>query len=174
MICSNCDTNNDEDARFCKNCGNRTVPYDKRKPADQEKPKPKSTGNPRWVDFSPEDFENLVQELADSGHVADPSNPFFDKNVVISLFLDSMNELEFWHCIARAGGHMKKNVSKILHFLVEGEDHTGRYVKGETGKSIKARELNDSGAANIEIIDEHQFLEFLGAEALSEVKKLGL
>ena len=174
MVCGNCNTMNDSDARFCKQCWFRTVPFEKTGLSEIEHPPSKKGGNPRWVDFSPEQFEALVSSLEQQGHSPDSRHPFFGKSFVISLFLDSLSEVEFWHCIARCGGLMKKNVSKGLNFLVEGDDHSGKYVKGQTGKSVKAREFNSRGESHIVILDETEFLGLLGSNVFNEVKLLEL
>lgn len=170
MLCHNCQTSNDDDARFCKSCGYRTVPFEKA----NKKSEIKSTnrlGNPRWATISPEDFVNLKKQLVEEGKAPNPNHPFYDKNFALSLFLESMNEPTFWVCIALVGGNMKTGVSKQVDYLVEGEDKTGKYEKGKTTKGIKARELIAGGETRISIIEEDRFLELLGDGVLEEARQ---
>ena len=173
MICPNCETKNDEDARFCKQCGDRTTPFEsKLQPSGGSGKKPR--GNPNWFEFSPEDFEALRADLDLSPSSPYFGNPLWGKNITISLILDALSLEEFWHCVARAGALMKKNVSGALDILVEGDDPSGKYEKGKTGKSVKARELNAAGKASIDLIDEKTLLSYLGLRLVDEVRALGI
>ncbi|NBR23797.1 MAG: hypothetical protein EBU08_08530, partial [Micrococcales bacterium] len=99
------------------------------------------------------------------------NHPFFGKNFAISLWLNQMNETDFWTCVALCGGNMKTSVSKFTDFLVEGIDPKGKYIKGETTKSLKARELISEGKSNIQVLDESSFLEMLGEDVLIDLGK---
>ena len=132
-----------------------------------KKPKPNPWSS--YVNFTAKDFSSIKDSLVQQGQTFDVSHPFFDKNIVLSLLLDSVSESEFWHAVALVGGHMKTGISKKVDFLVEGNDPTGRYQKGQTGKSREANDLNAAGLASIQIIDEEQYLKLLGTEAIQIV-----
>jgi len=55
---------------------------------------------------------------------------------------------------------------------VEGIDPKGKYIKGETTKSLKARELISEGKSNIQVLDESSFLGMLGEDVLIDLGKL--
>ena len=126
------------------------------------KPNPWSS----FVNFTPKDFASMQESVSNEGRIFDKSHPFFSKNIVLSLMLDSLSEPEFWHAVALVGGQMKSGISKKVDFLVEGNDSTGRYQKGKTNKSRDAQDLIANGLETLQIIDEVQFLEFLGDEPL--------
>ena len=66
---------------------------------------------------------------------------------------------------------MKTSVSKFTHYLVEGQDPKGKYVKGQTTKSIKAKEVISQGKSDLVILDESEFLKLLGDEVLKDLKR---
>ncbi|NDC47682.1 MAG: hypothetical protein EBZ61_01120 [Micrococcales bacterium] len=125
-----------------------------------------STGNPYWATYTPQEYQELCKQVLERGISAGQSHPLFNKTVAISLFLESMTTKEFWFCMAVCGAQMKTNVSKKLQILVEGDDPTGKYQKGKTGKSIEARELNQSGLAHIDIMEEQRLLEIIGDQVI--------
>lgn len=129
------------------------------------KPNPWSS----FVDFTPKDFASMKETLDQQGLILDDSHPFYGKNFVLSLMLDTLKEPEFWQAVALVGGQMKTSISKKVDFLVEGNDPNGRYQKGHTNKSRDAQSLISNGLLTLQVIDEEQFLELLGAETLKVV-----
>lgn len=95
-----------------------------------------------------------------------------NKSIVLTLGLNSMTDAEFYVACALVGADLKTGVSAKLDYLVEGVDSVGKYERGQTGKSIKARELNQDSKNNISIIDETEFLAMLGSEVVEAVKEL--
>jgi DNA polymerase-3 subunit epsilon len=126
--------------------------------------------NPLWLAPSLDDFATIVASLAELGFAPREDHPFFGKNFVLSLSLESLDETSFWICIALAGGQMKTSVSKFTHFLVEGNDPKGKYKKGETSKSLKAREILANGKGSLRILDESEFMSLLGKDVLLDLE----
>jgi NAD-dependent DNA ligase len=170
-ICYKCQVQNESDASFCKACGYRLEEFQPNSVIDEVKIV-KRAGNPRWADISPEEFDALKADLLVRGFIPNTDHQFFGKNLAISLFLESMTEPVFWLAIALVGGNMKKNVSKVLNYLVEGNDPTGKYQKGKTTKSLKARELISSGCQSLTIIDESELLSILGEDVVVTARSL--
>ena len=58
------------------------------------------------------------------------------------------------------GATVKSSVSKKVHYLVLGEqDPDAVGASGHSTKELKAHELNSNGQAQIQIINEREFLE---------------
>jgi len=131
------------------------------------KPQPK---NPFWLAPSPAEFQSLKESLTEMGFLVRSDHIFFGKNFAISLWLENMNESDFWFCIALCGGNMKTSVSKFLDYLVEGFDPKGKYIRGNTTKSLKAKELQAKGDSHIQVLDEKTLLEMLGEDVLSDLE----
>ncbi len=107
-----------------------------------------------------QEFSELQSEVREEAMEFD-GHSLSGKNVLLTLSLRSMSEAQFVRACALAGAVVKTSVSRKLDILVEGEDPTGKYVTGDTGKSKKARELNASGTASIQILREAEFLAIL-------------
>jgi DNA polymerase-3 subunit epsilon len=97
-----------------------------------------------------------------------------NKSILLTLGLKSMTDAEFYLACALTGADLKSGVSAKLDYLVEGVDSAGKYERGQTGKSKKARELNQDAKNNISIIDETEFLALLGSEVVEAVKELSV
>lgn len=96
---------------------------------------------------------------------ANENSPLLGKNVVFTGQL-SMEREEAAQLAVNAGAVVKTSVSKKTDFLVVGKQDVA-YV-GESGMSSKERkacELNETGAANIQIINEEAFYGLLNASA---------
>jgi NAD-dependent DNA ligase len=127
--------------------------------------------NPLWLAPSPAEFQTLTESLSEMGFKVHSEHMFFGKNFTISLWLESMNESDFWFCVALCGGNMKTSVSKVVDYLVEGIDPKGKYIRGNTTKSLRAKELLAKGESRIQVIDEKELLKMFGHDVLADLEK---
>lgn len=135
-----------------------------------KKPKP----NPFFANMkevNSADFDSMVKDYETQGLI-DKSHLFSGRNFLLTLSMQSISNRDFWKCVAMSGGQMKTGISKKIDYLVEGIDPNGKYEKGTSSKSVKARELNDTGDSNIVILDEAGFLELLGPEIPERLARL--
>ncbi len=110
--------------------------------------------------ISPRTIKRRIDALS-----IDPDNPFCGQNVVFTGELQ-MSRAEAMQAVVDLGGIVEGSVSKKTDYLIVGRqniDIVGR--DGKSSKEKKAVELNDAGAAHIEIIDERQFLSIIQWEA---------
>ncbi len=95
-------------------------------------------------------------------------NFFFGKSVVFTGELRISRE-EAMQTVVNLGGIIRSSVSRKTNCLIVGEQDL--QVVGATGLSTKERkalELNETGAADIKIINESQFWEILQGEVSNE------
>ncbi len=117
------------------------------------------------------DYALMQQELSDAGWAFE-GHILAGKSFVLTLSLDSLTDNEFILACALVGAEVKSGVSSKLDYLVEGHDPTGKYRHGETGKSIKARELNQDLKSKISIIKESEFMELMGPDVIEVVREI--
>ena len=122
--------------------------------------------------FTVKDFEIMKLELTSHGFVLREDHIFSGKNFVLTLDFDGWSEPEIWTAIALAGGEMKGSVTKKVDYLLEGIDSTGKRATGTTNKSKDARALNQSGAGQVHVLNQGDFVENLGQEIIALVEKL--
>lgn len=103
-------------------------------------------------------------EIANTAVNADPENPFFGMTVVFTGKMESMSRAEARAAVISIGGDSPDTLKKDTNYLVVGKQDM-RVVgeKGLSGKMKKAADYRSKGA-DIEIIDESDFLEMIGAE----------
>lgn len=97
-------------------------------------------------------------DIAPTISCIDQTSLLYEKNIVFTgeLTIDRATAMQI---AVNAGAVIKSSVSKKVDFLVVGvQDETLVGDDGLSTKERKAHQLNDSGAANIEIIDEIAFL----------------
>jgi DNA polymerase III epsilon subunit-like protein len=127
----------------------------------------------RYVDYSETTFEERRNLLLDNGYAVNANHIFSGQNFVLTLDLDALTMKEFWDAVALTGGNFKSTVTKKVHFLVEGpNDSQGRYIPGESPKSVKAAELNESGKASIQVLSEERFIDLVGADVIQAVRDI--
>ncbi len=91
----------------------------------------------------------------------DPHNPLYQKNVVFTGDLLSLDREEAMQLVVNAGGVIKSSVSRKTQILVVGSpDPKFAGEDGMSTKERKARELNAQGCS-IQILTEKEFLELL-------------
>ena len=101
---------------------------------------------------------------------ADPQNPLFGKNVVFTGDL-SIPRGQAAAAAALLGASVKSGVSKKTDFLIVGKQEAALVgADGHSGKELKARQLNETGAAQITILDEPSYLALLEQWGNSENK----
>lgn len=129
-------------------------------------------GSSRWANATPnsEEFEQIRLEL-ESNNMVWVGHPLEGKSICLTLSLKRLSEAEFVIACAMAGVRFKTSVSSKLDILVEGTDTTGKYEKGTTSKSVKARTLNKAGQ-NIRVVDEEEFLSWLGSDLLHQIDQI--
>lgn len=92
---------------------------------------------------------------------ADPSNPFFGRAVVFTGDL-ALSRAEAAAAVAALGGQVKSSVSKNTNYLVVGRQEAALVgASGHSTKELRAKELNESGKAEIRVLDEPAFLALL-------------
>lgn len=129
----------------------------------------KKKDNSFWAmqTFGAKEFQTLLEQLALDSLQPLTDHHFSGQNIVLSLFPQTLRLDQFWTCVALAGGNLKTGVTKKVSYLVEGDDPSGKYVKGQTGKSKDARELIQKGFHDLRIIEESEFLDLVGPEILA-------
>lgn len=134
---------------------------------------PQNTFFSRFTQYNETTFEQRKGELSSHGFHISNSSYLFEKNVVLTLELENLTTNEFWDAVALAGGHFKSGISKKVDVLVEGSiDSAGRYLPGESKKSVQAREFLESGKSKIQILREQDFCNLVGSEILQLVKEI--
>ena len=127
----------------------------------------------RYVGYSETTFEERRNLLLDNGYEVNHNHEFSGQNFVLTLDVEEITMKEFWDAVALTGGNFKSSVTKKVQYLVEGpDDPQGRYIPGESPKSLKAVELNESGQANIQILSEERFIELVGADVIETVRDI--
>ena len=92
---------------------------------------------------------------------ADPANPLFGKNVVFTGDL-SIPRGQAAAAAAQLGAVVKSGVSKKTDFLIVGRQETALVgAEGHSSKELKAQQLNASGAAQINLLNEAEYLELI-------------
>lgn len=107
-----------------------------------------------------------VRDITPQKTEFDKAHPFYQKYIVFTGQL-SLGRKEAMQCAVDVGAIVKSDVSKKVHFLVVGEKEP-EFVdeNGLSRKEVYAKELNDSGKANIKIISENEFIALVKQEAL--------
>ena len=127
----------------------------------------------RYIGYSETTFEERRNLLLDNGYAVNYDHDFNGLNFVFTLDVEELTMKEFWDAVALTGGNFKSSVTKKVHFLVEGpDDHQGRYMPGESPKSLKAAELNESGKASIQVLSEERFIELVGDDVIQAVRDI--
>lgn len=99
-----------------------------------------------------------VSDIKCTVECVDASSPLCGKSIVFTGEL-SIDRAEAMQIAVNAGAVVKSGVSKKTNYLVVGaQDKRLVGEDGLSGKEEKAYALNESGAANIQIINEKQFL----------------
>jgi DNA polymerase-3 subunit epsilon len=88
-------------------------------------------------------------------------NLFFEKNVVFTGTLSSMQRKEAQIKVLEIGGKCSAGVNNLTNFLIVGDQDYDRYGEGfKSSKLLKAEKLlNDE--KEIELLSESQFLEMI-------------
>ncbi len=93
--------------------------------------------------------------------IFDETHPFFQKNIVFTGDLKSLERNDAAQLVVNAGGIIKSGVSSKTHYLVVGvQDEKLVGAKGVSTKEIKAAELIEKGVP-IMILDEVEFINLL-------------
>lgn len=119
------------------------------------------------------EFQEMVSNFSDAEKTFAQGHPLNGMQILLTLSPEEIDENQFWLMVGMCGAEMKTGVSKKLNILVECEgDPTGRYVPGQTGKSLDARKLNGEGKAEIQLISEREFLDLVGPEIIEYVRNM--
>lgn len=98
-----------------------------------------------------------VSDIKPTTSEIDPSNPLYQKGIVFTGELSIARE-DAMQMAVNAGGIVKTAVSRKISYLVVGNQSQMAFGNSMSGKESKARELIQSGKAQIEIINEQEFL----------------
>lgn len=112
-------------------------------------------------------FEKVsIKSISPSCPCDDSSSPLCGKSVVFTGSL-SISREDAMQMAVDAGAILKTTVSSKTGYLVVGkQDITIVGMDGMSSKEEKAHELNNSGKARIQIIDEQEFLQLIKKEGL--------
>lgn len=124
-----------------------------------------------WKKINATDYGALKASLESTGETF-VDHPLSGKSFVLTLSLEAMSEEEFVLACALINAEVKSGVSAKLNFLIEGDDPTGKYTRGKTSKSTKARQLISEKNAPIDIIDEAKFIGLIGPDVIEASKVL--
>lgn len=95
-------------------------------------------------------------------------NPFFESTVVFTGKLNSLTRDQARTSVISIGGFSPDTLTKATNYLVVGaQDLRVVGAKGLSGKMKKAADYKAKGA-DIEIIDENDFIDMIGAENLKK------
>ena len=107
-----------------------------------------------------------VKDITPKATEFDETHPLYQKCIVFTgqLSIDRKKAMQY---AVDVGATVKSNISKKVHFLVVGEKEP-EFVdeNGLSRKEAYAKELNESGKANIQIISENEFIVLIKQEAL--------
>lgn len=107
-------------------------------------------------------LSDLVKDMMDTKIESVPTDDFSGLRFAITGELESLSRKQAFHEIEKRGGTVKETVSKQTNYLVVGvQDLSIVGPDGMSGKQRKAKQINDSGEAQIKIIDEEEFLSLL-------------
>ncbi len=116
-------------------------------------------GNPRFAALARQ--RKALEALVPNAD-ADPQGPLFGKTVVFTGELALPRE-EAGTLAARQGAVVKTGVTKVTDYLVAGRrDQDPAAPKGMSTKEQKARQLTETGKANITVLSEEEFMEMVG------------
>lgn len=101
-------------------------------------------------------------DISPTVEIIDKSSCLYGKNIVFTGAL-SIERNRAMQIAVNCGATVKTSVSKKVHYLVLGEqDLDAVGASGHSTKELKAYELNNSGQAQIKIINEREFLNLAG------------
>ncbi len=119
-----------------------------------------------WGELGPDGWNGCTH----SGHMsppsanpdADPSHPFYGREIVFTGALSSMVRARAWELVAERGGQAAQGVTKHTAVLIMGFQDASKLRPGE-GLSAKARKASDLRAKGqpIEILGEVDFVQLL-------------
>jgi DNA polymerase-3 subunit epsilon len=116
----------------------------------------------KYESLSPEERANLValqQEIWGVDEL-DPSGDFFDKKIVLTGTLRSMNREKATALLESVGARITGSVSKKTDFVIQGLQSPEEIAAGGSNKEKQAQALLDAGV-EIEVIQEEDFLRML-------------
>lgn len=109
-----------------------------------------------------------IHSIVPSDDAAGVACPLQGKSIVFTGELSIPRE-EAYQMAVDAGAVLKSSVSKKVSYLVVGKQNLALVGSdGMSTKEARAREINLSGAAKIEIINEEQFLALIGKDGSCE------
>lgn len=127
----------------------------------------------RYLQYSEKTFEDRKQLLREQGFPIATEHRFSNQNIVLTLELEGLSAKEFWDGVALCGGNYKSALTKKVNFLIEGTtDPLGRYLPGESPKSLKAIELNDKGSVQISVVSQEECMEIFGDDVLAKIREI--
>ena len=103
-----------------------------------------------------------ASKIVPTNTAIDANNPLYGKGIAFTGDL-SISREEAMQLAVDSGAILKSSVSKKVSYLVTGEqDQMAIGGSGISTKEAKAREINQSGKAHIEIISEEEFRALIG------------
>lgn len=103
----------------------------------------------------------ITDIVPDPNVTIDESNPFYEKNCVVSGDFDNFDRKEILQQLVNIGAKIKSSVSSKTHFLILGNmENVQTKQRGKSSKQMKAEDLQKNGH-DIQIITESEFLELL-------------
>tara|TARA_B100000795_G_scaffold266511_1_gene249800 strand:+ start:703 stop:1623 length:921 start_codon:yes stop_codon:yes gene_type:complete len=90
-----------------------------------------------------------------------PENLFFEKNVVFTGTLSSMQRKEAQVKVLEIGGKCSSGVNNSTNFLIVGDQDYSRYGDGFKSSKLKKAETLMNDGKEIELLSESQFLEMI-------------
>ncbi|KAB7671799.1 exonuclease domain-containing protein [Bacillus sp. B1-b2] len=107
-----------------------------------------------------------ISDITPTVNTFNESHPFFEKNIVFTGDLSSLDRKEAMQSVVNAGGILKSGVSSKIDYLVVGiQDQKLVGKDGISSKEKKAYELQEKGKP-IQVIKEEEFLGLLNRESL--------
>lgn len=102
-----------------------------------------------------------LRSLTGDTSLNDPTNLFYDKNVVFTGKLSRFSRKDAAQIVVNIGGHCENNVTKKTNFLVMGDlDHISNVKNGKSTKQKKAEKLILEGQP-LQIITESTFYDLI-------------
>ena len=106
-------------------------------------------------------YKEILKNITPINNEIDDTNPLFEKTVVFTGALSSMERKNAFQIVANLGGTPANSLTQKTNFLVVGNEEFSTSVKnGETNKMKKAKQYKEKGL-DIEVISENAFLDIV-------------
>jgi DNA polymerase-3 subunit epsilon len=108
----------------------------------------------KWKSWKISDITPTTDEI-------NPNNPLYEKAVVFTGALQSMDRKTAIQKVVNCGGHGTNSISKKTDFLVMGQQDYSKFKDGMKSSKLKKAEALIKQGIDLEIISESEFLQLI-------------